>query len=85
MLAHSPNRLVKVERDVDKDSVPDDTLATYEYNALHWRTVKDADIHGATSTDLPDGTIDQRRIMFYDASFTARSQRSTLHRVACRS
>lgn len=39
-------------------------VAEYRYNGLHWRIAKDAD-----TSDPIDGTLDERRLYVYDASW----------------
>ncbi|GMV25109.1 MAG: hypothetical protein AMXMBFR58_11400 [Phycisphaerae bacterium] len=57
------NRLVKIEQDSGlSPSTVTRTVGVYQYNGLHWRTVKDADTQGALG-------LDQRRIMYYSAGW----------------
>lgn len=58
------NRLVKVENRNASSGALIGTLAEYEYNGLHWRTVKRAD-----TDQTPDNAIDQQRLMYYNASW----------------
>jgi len=58
------NRLVKVEYDL---SGTVSTRGKYEYNALHWRTVKQADSDG--SGESGDSALDQQRVMIYSANW----------------
>lgn len=55
------NRLVKVEL----GTVPVSTKGEYEYNGLHWRTVK----------EVPDGSDTEERRLFYSASWQLLEER----------
>ncbi|MBX3408177.1 MAG: RHS repeat-associated core domain-containing protein [Phycisphaeraceae bacterium] len=64
------NRLVRVE--LDHDGAGGDApflTARYEYNPLHWRTVKVADRRTPTTNPDEEPESYQRRAMFYDASW----------------
>jgi RHS repeat-associated protein len=52
-------RLVKVRHDLGSSTVHD--VAEYEYNGLHWRTVRREDTNA-------DGTLDQKRVGTYATS-----------------
>lgn len=64
------NRLVKVER-----SDTEGPRAIYDYNGLNWRIAKRADLRGAGATDPPDGTLDQKRLMYYSAAWQLLEER----------
>lgn len=53
-------RLVKVRQDLGNNVFHE--VAAYEYNGLHWRTVKRVDTNG-------DGTLDQERKQYYNAAW----------------
>ncbi|MCH7848567.1 MAG: hypothetical protein IIB53_09420 [Planctomycetes bacterium] len=53
------NRLVEVQYGSGA------TRGRYEYNGLGWRITKEADIHGATANDPPDGVLDEHRRFYY--------------------
>ena len=55
------NRLVKVEIDTGSQIMQ---RAEYEYNGLHWRTIKRAD-----TDNSPDNVLDEVRIMYYDSQW----------------
>jgi len=59
------NRLVKVE--YKRSGGNSSTRGKYEYNALHWRTVKQADSDG--SGESGDSALDQQRVMIYSANW----------------
>jgi len=44
------------------------TRAKYEYNALHWRTVKRADVDDVIPA-TPDAALDQERVLIYSANW----------------
>ncbi len=58
------NRLTRVAWEVDE--VTEITVGEYEYNALHWRTVK-----RASTAEVPEEESgpDQQRVMYYDAAW----------------
>ena len=53
------NRLVEVQYGAGA------TRGRYEYNGLGWRITKEADVHGATASDPPDGVLDEDRRFYY--------------------
>ncbi len=56
------NRLTRVYWEVDE--VTEITVGEYEYNALHWRTIK-----RASTAEVPESGPDQQRVMYYDAAW----------------
>lgn len=56
------NRLVRV----DRQGTPDMAIGEYEYNGIHWRTVRNFD--DEATPDGIDGT-DDHRVLYYDASW----------------
>lgn len=65
------NRLVRVELDHDGLGTGDAAfvIARYEYNPLHWRTVKVADVRAPSSNPTTAPSRLQRRVMYYNASW----------------
>jgi RHS repeat-associated protein len=60
-----------VELDHDGLGTGDDAfvIARYEYNPLHWRTVKVADVRAPSSNPTTEPSRLQRRVMYYNASW----------------
>lgn len=62
------NRLVEVKSNGT-------TRVKFQYNGVGWQTVKIADTHNGSNLAVPDGTLDQERVMAYAADWRMLEER----------